>query len=337
MSQFFSPKEVAQAVGVSESSMKRWVDRGLVEASKTAGGHRRLQLDAVLDFLRRTGKPIRDPRAIALPDGCGLDMPTSMETARDHFMKSILAGDEMAARRIAVDVFVSGYSVSEMCDQMITPVFHDIGNLWQCGDVQIYEERRACEICQRTIHELRRAVKQGDGNKPLAMGGTLDGDPYTIATSLAELVLRDIGWRAESLGNMLPFDAIRTAIIEQRPKLFWISVTTVRDPQRFVADFNLLFDVAQSTGTALVAGGQGLTTDIRQQVRYSQFSDTYGHLESFGQGLFEAEVERAAIAARIQLEAASTAVAITHTDSPHPLSDAKLNGDRNEGGPGHFA
>lgn len=306
MTQFFSPKEVAQAVGVSESSMKRWVDRGLIEASKTAGGHRRLQLDAVLDFLRRTGKPIRDPRAIELPEGCGLDMPANMEEARDLFMKSILAGDELSARRIAVDVFVSGYSVAEICDQMITPTFHEVGNLWQCGDVQIYEERRACEVCQRIIHELRRAVQQGEGDKPLAMGGTLDGDPYTIATSLAELVLRDIGWRAESLGNMLPFDAIRTAIIDQRPKLFWISVTSVRDSQRFVADFNLLFDVAQSTGTALVVGGQGLTSDIRQQIRYSQFSDNYGHLETFGKALLQTEMERAAAAARSQQHASET-------------------------------
>lgn len=313
MTEFFSPKEVAQAVGVSESSMKRWVDRGLIEASKTAGGHRRLQLDAVLNFLRQTGKPIRDPQAIALPDGCGLDMPTSIEEARSLFMKSILAGDEQAARRIAVDVFVSGHSVSEMCDQMITPTFHDIGNLWQCGDVQIYQERRACEICERTIHELRRAVQQGEGDRPLAMGGTLDGDPYTIATSLAELVLRDIGWRAESIGNMLPFDAIRTAIIEKRPKLFWISVTTVRDPQRFVADFNLLFDVAQSTGTALVVGGQGLTPDIRQQIRYSQFSDTYGHLETFGRGLLETELERAAVAAAAKAQHAFAAESMSST------------------------
>ena len=300
MSEFFSPKEVAKAVGVSESSMKRWVDRGLIEASKTAGGHRRLQLDAVLNFLRESGKSIRDPQAIELPDGCGLDMPASIEEARELFMRSILAGDELAARRIAIDVFVSGYSISEICDQMVTPTFHGIGNLWQCGDVKVYEERRACEVCQRTVHELRRAVPQGADDQPLAMGGTLDGDPYTIATSLAELVLRDIGWRAESLGNMLPFDAIRTAMIEKRPKLFWISATTIRDPRRFVADFNLLFDVAQSTGTALVAGGQGLTPDIRQQVRYSQFSDTYGHLETFGRGLLETEIERAAAARALQ-------------------------------------
>ena len=80
---------------------------------------------------------------------------------------------------------------------------------------------------------------------------------------------------------MLPFETVRTAIMEKRPKLFWISVTSIRDVDRFTADFNLLFDVAQSTGTALVVGGQALTSDIRQKIRYTNFSDNMAHLESF--------------------------------------------------------
>lgn len=296
MSQYFSPKEVAKAVGVSESSMKRWVDRGLIEASKTAGGHRRVQLHSVLSFLRKTGKPILDPQAITLPEGVGQDQPANIDEARRRYLKAMVDGDENLAVRVAIGTFVAGHSIAEICDQVITPSFHDLGNLWECGDVKIYQERRACEVCQRTLHELRRVVNAGDPERPVAMGGTLDGDPYTIASAMSELVLRDAGWRASSLGNMLPFEAIRIALTEQRPKLFWVSVTAIRDPSRFVAEFNLMFDVAQSTETALVVGGQGLTTQIRQQIRYSQFSDTFGHLETFAGNLLQAILDRSTVA-----------------------------------------
>ncbi len=281
VSQYFSPKEVAKAIGVSESSLKRWVDKGLIKASRTAGGHRRLELDAVLQYVRESGRGLQHPQSVDLPEGCGFSTTLTIHDAQQPFMTALISGSEETARRVIIDLFVSGASVAEICDSVIAPAFRSVGDMWHCGKVEVYEERRACELCQRVVHELRRAVGSGPEDGPLAMGGTLDGDPYTLATSLAEVVLCNNGWKAISLGNMLPFETVRTAIVDKRPKLFWISVTTIRDVDRFAADFNLLFDVAQSVGTALVAGGQALTADIRQEIRYTHFSDNMTHMESF--------------------------------------------------------
>ncbi len=280
MSDFFSPKDVAIAIGVSESSLKRWVDRGLIRAEKTAGGHRRLSLDSVLNYIRGEGKSLPHPEAIGLPEGIG-SSPPSEEAANADFRRAMVAGDELLARRIILDVFISGMSVARICDSIITPVFHQIGDLWRCGEIEVYQERRACETCCRVIHELRRAVGPGPQDGPIAIGGTIDGDPYTLATGMAELVLRDAGWRAMSLGNMLPFDALNRALQADRPALMWVSVTSVRDMDRFIANFNLLFDEARAVGAALVVGGQGLTADVRQHIRYTTFCDNFRHLEAF--------------------------------------------------------
>lgn len=285
VTQYFSPKEVARAIGVSESSLKRWVDKGVIRASKTAGGHRRLHLDAILEYVRTTGRQIADPVAISLPDGVGKEPDMSLDGAVEPFSQCLLTGDELGARRIVIDLYVHGHGVAEICDRLIAPAFGKVGNLWKCGDVEVYEERRACELCQRVVHELRRAVGAGDNTGPVAMGGTLDGDPYTIASGLVEVVLCSAGWRASSLGNMLPFDTIRKAIIENQPRLFWISVTSIRDEDRFSADFNLLFDIAQSMNTALVVGGQALTIDVRQRIRYSNFSDDFRQMEAYAKSI----------------------------------------------------
>ena len=52
----FSPKEIAKALGVSQASIKRWVDRGLIEAEKTAGGHRRISVQALKTYLDENNK-----------------------------------------------------------------------------------------------------------------------------------------------------------------------------------------------------------------------------------------------------------------------------------------
>lgn len=280
MSQFFSPKEVAVAIGVSESSLKRWVDKGLIRADKTAGGHRRLELDAVLHYIRSEGLGIAKPEVIGLPAGAGAGLH-SETGANSDFLRAMVSGDELTARRIALDLYLAGVSMARICDTTITPAFQSVGDMWRCGELEVYQERRACETCSRVIHELRRAVGTGPADGPVAIGGTIDGDPYTLATSMAELVLRDVGWRASSLGNMLPFDTLNTALLRDRPQLMWISVTSIRDVDRFCANLNLLFDTAQSCGTALVVGGQALTADVRQRVRYTTFCDNYRHLEAF--------------------------------------------------------
>ncbi len=53
--------QVAKAIGVSESSLKRWCDKGMLATQRTAGGHRRLTIEAVLEFVRGTGQEMASP------------------------------------------------------------------------------------------------------------------------------------------------------------------------------------------------------------------------------------------------------------------------------------
>lgn len=267
-------------MGVSESSLKRWVDKGLIQAEKTGGGHRRLHLDSVLNYARNAGKSITRPELIGLPEGLG---STSLNgnSANHEFEKALASGDETTARRIVLDLYMNNTSVATICDTVIAPAFQSIGDMWQCGSMEVYEERRACETCSRVIHELRRAVGTGKIDGPIAMGGTLDGDPYTLAACMSELVLRDCGWRANSLGNMLPFDTLCKALERDRPRLMWLSVTSIRDVDRFVAGFNVLFDTATSYGAVIAVGGQALSADIRRLLRYTTHCDNFRHLEAF--------------------------------------------------------
>src|SRR5271165_4212340 len=63
-----TPKELADAIGASESSVRRWVDAGDIRMSRTAGGHRRILLPDAIQFIRKMGAAIVRPELLGLTD-----------------------------------------------------------------------------------------------------------------------------------------------------------------------------------------------------------------------------------------------------------------------------
>lgn len=290
MEELVSPKQVARAIGVSESSLKRWCDRGLIPTIRTAGGHRKLPVNAVLQFLKSSGRQLVEPDVLGLPATVGHGEGT-LRRAKERLRKSLVEGDELACRQIVFDLYLANNPLSVICDDVIAEAFHEIGELWDCGAVEVYEERMSCEICLRILHELRNAIPPVKPDGPVAIGGTLDGDLYTLQTTMAELVLRNQGWNATSLGNSLPFATLATAIEKTRPKLFWLSVSFIRNEERFLEESRNLNEIAVANRAALAVGGNALTPQLRKQMKYSTYCDTMGHLEAFADTLLRQPVD----------------------------------------------
>lgn len=281
MKELVSPRQVAQAINVSESSLKQWCDQGRIPTVRTAGGHRRIPVNGVLTFLREAGYEIVQPELLGLPPATRGGTDRKLIDQRQRLIDALVGGNEDVAVEIVLNLYLARYPMSVICDDLLTAAFTEIGEKWGCGELAVYQERRSCELCHRVMHEVRRALPELPPNAPIAVGGTIDGDPYTLASSMAELVLRELGWRASSLGNMLPFLTLRQALCDTRPRLFWLSVAVIRDLEQFLAEFDRMQQVAAENDVALVVGGKALTEDVRRRMRYTAYCDTFRHLETF--------------------------------------------------------
>lgn len=274
-----SPKQVARALGVSESSLKRWCDQGLLAATKTSGGHRRLPLDAVLRFIRETGHALPHPELLDLPAHVGGGART-LRKAQDECLDALLEGDALGCHQILADLLVAGVSLSQLGDEVLAPVFRRIGEGWARCDTEIYCERRGVEACLRALYELRRLLPAPAPDAPLAIGGTPACDPYSLPTTLVELALRQHGWNALSLGSGLPLKTLLQAIDDLRPRLCWLSVSHLDDERQFIQEYGQFFQAAKHK-VPVVVGGRALTKSLRRQMQYSAFCDNLQHLEGF--------------------------------------------------------
>lgn len=284
MHELLSPRQVALALGVSESSLKRWCDRGLLPTQRTAGGHRRVPIDGVLDFLRQSGQELVRPEVLGLPSTTGKGTLV-IERAVEQMTGALEAGDEQLAFRTVFDLYLARHSAIDICDKVIAAAFHTIGDSWQCGHIDVYQERRGCEICLRLLHSLRTAIRRPAAGAPLAIGGTLSGDQYQIPTTMIEIALRESGWRAESLGCNLPADSICAAVRDERPRLLWLSVSHIEDESEFLADCAKIYECASAAQVPLAVGGRALSVELRQQMQYAAFCDNLRHLATFATSL----------------------------------------------------
>lgn len=282
--QLVSPKQVARAIGVSESSLKRWCDQGLIKTVRTAGGHRKMDIAEVVRYVREQNHELVSPEILGLPPASE-HASTGLAHGGSRLVDALLAGDELVARQIVFDLYLAKHSRSVIFDEVIAAAFREIGDRWACHDADVYQERRACEIALRVLFDLRR-VQEVPERKWLATGGTIEGDLYSLPSAMADLVLRDCGFYATYLGTSIPFASLVKAVHETKPKLFWLSVSHIREGLDFVTEFAALSQACVTTGTALAVGGRALTEDLRKRMTYSAYCDNMQHLEAFANTLY---------------------------------------------------
>lgn len=280
MKEVVSPRQVAEALGVSEASLKRWCDRGLIPASKTAGGHRRLPIGEVLRFVRDQGHALVRPELLGLPKAAGAG-EHAISRVKELFRNAVETGDDQQCWRLILNLYLAGRRVDEIGDQVLGLAFHEIGTRWSHGDVAVYEERRGVEVCTRALHQLRLVLPGLEPGAPTAIGATLEGDPYTLPTLLTELTLREAGWNAQNYGIGHPAETLAAAIEVVRPRLFWLSVSTFSDAEVFLSGYERVYTAAERAGAAVVVGGRALTEELRHRMRYTAFCDTLSHLMTF--------------------------------------------------------
>jgi len=297
----FSPKQVAQALQVSESSVKRWCDRGVIRTDRTLGGHRRIPLEHLMAFLESTNRRILDPTAIGLAaerqiarkelaklasdsQASATSSEVSEASIREQFERSLLLGDEHQCRKAISAWYAIHGGMASVADDLLAPTFQSVGEMWECGQADIYQERRGCEICIRLIHELRRLIPEPLSTAPLAMGGTSSGDLYQVANQLIEITFREAGWRTISLGSDVPFANLLAAAKKYHPKIFWLSVSHVEDEASFLDAFQE-FSREMPKGIMLVVGGRALNGRLRPRMHFSAYCDSMRQLSTLARNL----------------------------------------------------
>ena len=281
---YSSTADVAAALGVSVTTVKRWVDGNVLPAHRTPGGHRKVLTADVLRLVRESHFPRADLARLVGPE---VPAPPDHAALLAALLAAITAADAERVRELIVGGYRGGLSVEELADRVICPGFRHVGHEWESGRLPVMTEHRLSQAAAAAVYELRGMLRTAGGcpERPVAVGGAPEHDHYMLPTLLAQLTLLDGGWDAVNLGPHTPVNAFRAAVEDLRPLLVWVSVSHLPEPEQFAAEFNSLCEFCEATGVAVAVGGRGLTAEVRAKLRYTAFGDGLTQLLAFARSL----------------------------------------------------
>ncbi len=258
---FCSPSDVSQALGVSTSTVKRWVDEGVLPARKTVGGHRRIVRADVLRLVRAGNFPSLDLSRLDLPASTQDTDPASLS---QRLLDGLREGDINQTRSVLHGAYAAGLPIEVLGDAVIAPAMAQLGHDWESGRIDVMHEHRATLLCTGVLHELRPALEANAlRDRPVAVGGNPEGNHSLLASLLIQLMLLDCGWDAINLGPHTPLASFRVALRELRPRLVWLSVSDLSDLQKFLSEYGEFYEEAAQGCVAAAVGGRAIEGSLR--------------------------------------------------------------------------
>lgn len=286
MDRLLKTREVADALGVSPSTVKRWVDCGALAATRTIGKHRLIRRSEAMAFAAKQADVSAYLRIAEQ------DEHDDRSSDIDRLVDALKACDASAARLVIASRYPR-FRASHLADRLLQPAMERVGLEWETGAIDIHHEHAASRIVETILldlaHQSRMRASRPAQNAslaPLAIGAAPESCLYTLSGILCELTLADMGFRVVNLGCNLPLSSLAKAALAHRPQLIWLSVNHLDDEDLFVADYEKFFDAISDLDCAVALGGRALAPSVRTRLTYASFCDRMIHFEEFAKRVF---------------------------------------------------
>ncbi len=247
-----STKGVAEVLGVSEATVKRWADAGTLKCFRTAGGHRKFRL--------------RDVRAFLTDQ---MDSPDAVGEASVG-LAAELTREQLEARALAlssdVDALVSliarermrGRSLAHVFDEVIAPAMSQIGESWAAGKLTTAQEHVASNALIETIARVRPLIERPSTRyRGRAICTCLGDEQHDIGVRVVGLILAAEGFRTSMLGGNVPTSDIARMVASEQPALVALSASGHANLERLRSDIAIVAGAAAASQTRVLAGGHG--------------------------------------------------------------------------------
>jgi len=260
--QYFNSEEAARILNVNVSSIKRWTEDGTLECVKTAGGHRKFTMQHLAKFLEEHKTKTIRANLFPIESDEDLEINTRILKADFEFLVDYVSEQSRLCHRDRVlrvfnGLYLAQNPLHQIYDQLVTPVLHKIGDLWEQGEISVIEEHFSTQTIRDCLVRLQGIIQMPSEKLGTAFCLIMSQELHDVAIKMVDHILELKGYKILFSGQMTPSMKIEKIFEIYQPDRVYISSTIVTDVNLAQAEFDKICYIAQAHNARVYVGGQG--------------------------------------------------------------------------------
>jgi excisionase family DNA binding protein len=277
-------KEVARLCRVSDATVKRWEDAGLLQSERTSGGHRRFRAEEVIRFQREQCLGLKHSHGDESVVTATARRRENKKSSSSTLFRSLIAGCEEAVTNEMIGEYLQGKSLTEIFDDSICPAMRLIGELWSKGELTVSQEHLATRTAYNSIYKLRSSLPVPEMTDKLAVCCAIEGDSHELPAHLAQIIIENEGWEVLNFGANTPFKCLAKEIFQHSPKMICISAALITDVEQIPRDYKCFVKRIDKLGIPIILGGRALKEELmRENFPADFYAESFADLAKFTQ------------------------------------------------------
>ncbi len=272
-------KDVARLCNVSDATVKRWAESGLIKSERTTGGHRRFRADEVARFQKESKLGVKRRPGDESVVTAATRRRVNKDLSDSDLFHSLVNGKEEEVANLLIKDLLAGASLSSIFDESVSGSMRRIGELWFEGKLSVAHEHLATRAALCAVHKLRSVTPVEDSCRKLMFCFAIEGDFHELSSHLVQMVFESEGWEVMNFGSNTPLFSVADEVIHHCPDLICISSTIMSDVERLSRDYDSFRKRIRTRNLPIVLGGRAFEDKkIHQRFPADHYPESFEEL-----------------------------------------------------------
>lgn len=255
-----STADVARLFNVTETTVKRWADEGMLKCQKTPGGHRKFAIRQVVEFADEQKFEPVGTIAVDEDDSHKAGMEVAIlerdfESLKSIFLEKALSPDRTDLFQYLSYLYQNHIQLWEIYDLVLRPGMYEIGERWARGELGINHEHLASHEVLDALAKLQTQILVKPPVGRSVVCACMNDEMHEIGLRCAAYLFESEGWDVHYVGSRTPGHSIADAVKELKPSLLCLSATLPGSDGTFLRESKELYPNAKRLGATVIMGG----------------------------------------------------------------------------------